>query len=68
MSDVQTFPSHELPDHPQAALIAEQMKRIEVMLDEWVWQVYPNGEVAVIATLHSFGRTLRVWVQDERVN
>lgn len=68
MSDVLTLASHEVPDHPHAPVIAEQMKLVEGLLDRWVWQVYPTGDLTVVATLRSFGRTLRVWVQDGSVN
>lgn len=64
----QKTPPHDLPAHPQAALVADQLQLLDALLDEWHWQTYPGGDLVVVARLRTFGRTLRVWVNDDQVN
>lgn len=68
MTERKIHSKHEVPDHLHAQVIAGQLKLLEGLLEHWAWEVLPDGQLMVVVEMHSYGRTLRVWVKDDLVN
>lgn len=63
----QFFKPDERPDHPQAAVMAEQMALLDPLLDGWEWLMHENGSIGVTMRLKDESISLAVMTEEGNI-